>query len=112
MRAVGFYKNSMRYPELAYGNSHGGAVIYAHLWKGQIMFSIVEYTAPERLTSTFSGRRVIKGQIRTYDDAVAEVKRMLVGDKWKVTGFNEELDYFWGREVSPSRRRRILRTEQ
>lgn len=71
---------------------------------------IVEYTPTDNLTRGLISRRVVRSDMRTHEEAVAEVKRMLVD--LPVQGYNEEADYFWARRKTPSTEvRRILRVE-
>ncbi|WP_458439091.1 hypothetical protein [Methylorubrum extorquens] len=46
---------------------------------------------------------------RSHADAVEEINRLFAKDGWRVTGYNEEQDYFWGRDAAPTTRRRVLR---
>lgn len=75
------------------------------------MFSIVEYTGSENLSRPLHAHGTIKRSIRTYDEALDEVKRELANNQWKVRGYNEECDYYWARTQSPTPIRRILRIE-
>ena len=76
------------------------------------MFSITEYNAPEDPTRQITRRGIIRRELRTRDEAETEIKRQFACDNWKVTGYNEEHDYFWGRNTSTREGRRILRIEE
>lgn len=76
------------------------------------MFHIVEYVAPERISSQMARSGPVGQPHRSHSEAVAEIKRLFSKDEWKVTGYNEEQDYYWGRDAAPTTRRRVLRIER
>ena len=53
-----------------------------------------------------------KQQNGTYEEALSEVRRLFAVERLSVTGFNEEKEYFWGRNETPSTRRCILKIER
>jgi hypothetical protein len=75
-------------------------------------FHIIEYHPPERISSAMSSGGPVGQPHRSHSEAVAEINRLFVKDGWKVTGYNEEQDYFWGRDAAPTTRRRVLRVER